>query len=115
MQAKISPRIYCTKKQRSDLNKLRHMVMLWFNFFLGLNFIFLCFRIIIIHYHNLKQREMKFKPRIKLNHNIYNTHKTLGRPRAAVAEEFYPFLIRDKSNIYVFRQSAELKCTFVTS
>ena len=26
----------------------------------------------------------------------------------------YPFLIRDKSNIYVFRQSAELKCTFVS-
>ena len=23
-----------------------------------------------MHYHNLKQREMKFKPRIKLNHNI---------------------------------------------
>ena len=33
----------------------------------------------------------------------------------AVAEESYPFLIRDKSNIYVFRQSAELKCTFVRS
>ena len=31
----------------------------------------------------------------------------------AVAEE--SFLIRDKSNIYVFRQSAELKCTFVRS
>ena len=57
---------------------------------------------------------------------VYNTHKTLGRPRAAsvnqnlskyiaVAEESYPFLIRDKSNIYVFRQSAELKCTFVRS
>ena len=45
--------------------------MLWFNFILGLNFIFLCFRLIIIHYHNLKQREMKFKPRTKLNLNIY--------------------------------------------
>ena len=33
----------------------------------------------------------------------------------AVAEESYPFLIRDKSNIYVFRQSAELKNTFVRS
>ena len=33
----------------------------------------------------------------------------------AVTEESYPFLIRDKSNIYVFRQSAELKCTFVRS
>jgi len=55
--------------------------MLWLNFILGLNFISLCFRLIIIHYyspkliiihyHNQKQREMKFKPRIKLNHNIY--------------------------------------------
>ena len=33
----------------------------------------------------------------------------------AVGEESYPFLIRGKSNIYVFRQSAELKCTFVRS
>ena len=33
----------------------------------------------------------------------------------AVAEESYPFLIRDKSDIYVFRKSAELKRTFVRS
>ena len=33
----------------------------------------------------------------------------------AVAEESYPFLIRDKCNLYLFRQSAELKCTFVRS
>ena len=45
--------------------------MLWFNFILGLNFIFLCFKLIIIHSHILKQREIKFKPRTKLNHNIY--------------------------------------------
>ena len=37
----------------------------------GLKFIFLCFKLIIIHYHTQKQREIKFKPRIKLNHNIY--------------------------------------------
>ena len=47
--------------------------MLWFNFILGLNFIFLCFKLIIIHYHTQKQREIKFKPRIKLNHNIVET------------------------------------------
>ena len=47
------------------------MYMLWFKFILGLNFISLCFKLIIIHYHTPKQREMKFKPRIKLNHNIY--------------------------------------------
>ena len=46
------------------------ILMLWFNFILGLNFIFLCFKLIIIHYHTQKQREIKFKPRIKLNHNI---------------------------------------------
>ena len=47
------------------------MYMLWFNLILGLNFISLCFKLIIIHYHTQKQREIKFKPRIKLNHNIY--------------------------------------------
>ena len=39
--------------------------MLWFNFILGLNFIFLCFKVIIMHYHTPKQRT-------KLNYNIYN-------------------------------------------
>ena len=46
--------------------------MLWFNIILGLNFIFLCFKLIILHYYcNPKTREIKFKPGIKLNHNIY--------------------------------------------
>ena len=45
-------------------------VMLWFNFILGFNFIFLCFNFIIIHYHTRKQRKIKLKPGIKLNHNI---------------------------------------------
>ena len=47
------------------------MSMLWFNFFLGLNFVFLCLKLIIIHYHTSKQRKTKFKPKKKLNHNIY--------------------------------------------
>ena len=47
------------------------MYMLWFKFILGLNFIFFCFKVIIIHYHTQKQKKIKFKPRIKLNHNIY--------------------------------------------
>ena len=38
--------------------------MFWFNFILGLNFIFLCVRVIIIHYHTPKQRKIKSKPRI---------------------------------------------------
>ena len=44
--------------------------MLWFNFF-WFKFYFLCFKLIIIHYHTQKQRKIKFKPRKKLNHNIY--------------------------------------------
>ena len=44
--------------------------MLWFNFILGSNFIFLCFLLIIIHYHNQKQSKIKFEPRIKLNHKL---------------------------------------------
>ena len=45
--------------------------VLWFSFIFGLKFISLCFQLIIIHYYTLKQREIKFKPRIKLNHNLY--------------------------------------------
>ena len=45
--------------------------MLWFKFILGLNFIFFCFKIIIIHYHTQKQKKRKFKPGMKLNHNMY--------------------------------------------
>ena len=45
--------------------------MLWFNFILGSTFIFFCLKLIIIHYHTQKQKEIKIKPRIKLNHNIY--------------------------------------------
>ena len=47
------------------------MYMLWFNFTHGLNFISLGFKLIFICYHTQKQREIKFKPRVKLNHNIY--------------------------------------------
>ena len=46
------------------------MYVLWFNFILGLNFIFFCFKLIIIHYHTQKQKKIKFKPTIKLNQNI---------------------------------------------
>ena len=49
--------------------------MLWFNFILGLNLIFFRFKLIVKHYHTQKQKKIKFKPRIKLNHNIYITKK----------------------------------------
>ena len=52
--------------------------MLWFNFILGLNFIFFCFELIIIHYHTQKQKKIKFKTRRKLNHNTY-IHSTRNR------------------------------------
>ena len=45
--------------------------MLWFNFILGSNFLFLCFKLIIIHYNTQKKKKRKFEPRIKLNHNIH--------------------------------------------
>ena len=54
-----------------DLPLWSRMYMLWFNFILGVIFISHCFKLIIIHYHTPKQREIKFESRIKLNHNIY--------------------------------------------
>ena len=45
--------------------------MLWFNFILGLNFIFFCFKLVIISWHTQKQKKIKSKPRIKLKLNIY--------------------------------------------
>ena len=52
--------------------------LLWFNFVLGLNLIFLCFWVWYYYDYitSLKQRKIKFQPRIKLNHNIYTTQKS---------------------------------------
>ena len=47
------------------------LYMLWFNFILGLIFISLCFWAWQYMIMSLKQREIKIKPRIKLNHDIY--------------------------------------------
>ena len=44
--------------------------MLWLNFIHDLNFISLCSKL-IMDYHTPKQRKIKFKPRIKLNHDKY--------------------------------------------
>ena len=51
-----------------------HCIYVVVQFFRGWNFIFLCLKLIIIHYQTPKQRKIKFKPRKKLNHNIYNSH-----------------------------------------
>ena len=55
-----------------DLWQSKLLYMLLFNFVLGLSFIFFQthYHIIIIHFHTQKQEKTKFKPRIKLNHNI---------------------------------------------
>ena len=42
-----------------------------FNFFLGLNFYFPLFWGMVMYDNEFKQRKMKFKPRKKLNHNVY--------------------------------------------
>ena len=50
--------------------------MLWFNFIRGLNFIFFCFKIIIIHYHTPKQKKIKLiKDKIEPQH-IPHRHRT---------------------------------------
>ena len=41
------------------------------NFLPGL-FFSLCVELIIIHYHTPKQRDIIFKPRMKLNHNMHS-------------------------------------------
>ena len=58
--------------------------MLWFNFILGLIFVFVCFKLIITNYHTQKQKKIKIKPRIKLNHNIY-----LGEERQHIEQTFF--------------------------
>ena len=51
--------------------------MLWFNFFLGLNFLFLCLKLIIMHYGTPKQRKNKIETKQKIEpkhiHCKYNT------------------------------------------
>ena len=44
-------------------------------FYPCLIFIFFCFKLIIIYYHTQRQKEIKSKPRIKLNYNIYSQER----------------------------------------
>ena len=52
------------------------VVMLWFNFTLGLVFIFFCLTLIITHKHTQKQSKFKFKPRIKSLSILVPLHDT---------------------------------------
>ena len=45
--------------------------MLWFNFIRSSKFIFLCFKLIIIHYNTQKQKKSKFELGVKLNYNMH--------------------------------------------
>ena len=49
-----------------------------------------------------------------LEDRVHRLNQNLSK-YIAVAEKSYSFLIRDKSSMYAFRQSAELKCTFLRS
>ena len=60
-----------TDKQLLGKVSFTSRYMLGFNFILGSNLIFLCFKLIIIHYNTQKQKEKTFESRIKLNHNIH--------------------------------------------
>ena len=47
---------------------LYDILIFWLNFAIGLNFIFLCFKLIIVNYRTTNQGKRKFKPMLKLNH-----------------------------------------------
>ena len=61
--------------------------VLWFNFILGLIFISHCLYLTIIHYHTPKQKKIKFKPRIKLNHNTSTKYSEQVLSTIAVFQE----------------------------
>ena len=56
----------------AESNRVQEYI-LQFNFILGSNFILNCFKLIIIHYNTQKQKKTKFEPRIKFDHDIYNS------------------------------------------
>ena len=51
---------------------MSHDVEVVVHFILGLNFYFLLFLSMVMYDNGLKQKKIKFKARIKLNHNIDN-------------------------------------------
>ena len=68
---KLYNKVFSQEQLYNNSISLLLVYKLWFNFILSSNFIFLCFKLIIIHYNTQKQKKIKFEPRIKLNHNIY--------------------------------------------
>ena len=47
---------------------LYNVLIFWLNFTIGLNFIFLCFNLIIVNYRTTNQGKREFTPMLKLNH-----------------------------------------------
>ena len=79
------------------------MAMLWFNFILGLNFILLCVKLIIIYYHTPTQKKLKFKPATKLNHNSHNYYgPKIITIKFIISVVTVYFLFRDLSTGVVF-------------
>ena len=49
----------------TESEKIVDILILWFNFILGIHFISFCFSLIVIHYHTQKQMNIKFKTKDK--------------------------------------------------
>ena len=65
-------RIYMKSYIRHRPSKFAFMVVyVMVQFYPWFKFYFSLFKLTIVDYHTPKQRKIKFKPRIKFNHNIY--------------------------------------------
>ena len=68
--------VLCCKKiiyNYTPKREVDRVAMLWFNFILGSNFLFFCFKLIImlLSYHTQKQKKRKFGPGNKPQRDIY--------------------------------------------
>ena len=66
----------------------QHCTLFWFNFILGSNLVLFCFLGMVMYDSNmimsLKQKKIKFEPRIILNHNIYISYFSNNWPYVQV-------------------------------
>ena len=81
--------------------------ILWFNLILGLSFICLCVGVWQCVIMSLKQGEVKFKPRIKLNHNIFLFKKSIWVLVELVRSRTQNFTIIDQEKQKPDRKSNE--------
>ena len=79
--------------------------MLWFNFILGLNVISLCFKLIIIHYHTKKQREIfKTKDKTEPQHISYID---LARAKSESLDNIYGLFKQKKNRVMLSGEGNE--------